>query len=192
MEKEQMQSLKTITSLSQVDSLMMASEQGSGSDWGSGTGNCFFNCMEFVGSKFKLEMDSDDYGSNYHDENFWAGGGYVNPNRYGPDDYNIDSEGNAFPNSYSYDYLQEYFKTEEGGWKEDKDDIENMVTKNKNKEDRGYVFAVINKGEDSHAVILDGVTASGFTYKDPTSGERDVNVSYDNVCYATKIYGLKK
>lgn len=180
-----------ITSLSQIDSLMLTSSSGSGSDLGKGEGNCFFNCMEFVGSMFGLDMNSHQYGCNYHDKDYWPRGGYIAQEPYGPVDYEVDCKGNKRPNPISFEYLQTYFRTEGEAWKEKEKDIENMITHNR-KEDKGYVFAVIRKGDDPHAVILDGVTGNGFSYKDPTSGERDVNVSYDDVCYATKIYGLKK
>lgn len=192
MEQEIQKILRPIRSESQVDSLMAVSAYGSGSELGRGEGNCFFNCMEYVGSKFGLEIESSKYGSNYHDANYWERGGYVDKDMYGPSDYEIDTEGNAHPNALSYEYLQTYFATEKGGWKEDKKDIEEMITHNRKKEERGYVFAVISKGEIPHAVILNGIQGNYFTYKDPTSGENDVKVSYDDVCYATKIYGLKK
>ncbi len=53
-------------------------------------------------------------------------------------------------------------------------------------------MAVIDTGESfAHAVILDSTDGNYYYYADPTTGERDVKVTKNEVFYAIKIYGKK-
>lgn len=53
-------------------------------------------------------------------------------------------------------------------------------------------MGIISSNEgDAHAIILDRDGGDRYTYKDPTSGENDLEVSKENLEYATKIMGKK-
>lgn len=99
--------------------------------WGSGSGNCFFNCMAFLGSKYGIHNSSDFYQEKYHDCSFWRLGGQVDSTRIGPSDYKV-VEGKTIPNPDSFEYLNTFFKTSNNSWEENQDSIDDYL-KNKKK-----------------------------------------------------------
>lgn len=43
------------------------SPSGSSAPWGSRRGNCFFTCMEHIGSHYGLKFTEEEYGCKYKD-----------------------------------------------------------------------------------------------------------------------------
>ncbi len=174
-----------------------ASSSGSGSGsgsfiWGSGKENCFFNCMACIGNSYDLDYSSVEYKKRYSDGSFWGRGGNVKTGEGGaPVAYYESSNGQAVPNPDTAAYINHFFNTKGSTWENNQSNIDNYLLKNKG-ENKGQVMAVIKTGEPfAHAVILDSTDGNYYYYIDPTTGERDVKISKDDVLYAIKIYGKK-
>lgn len=164
------------------------SPSGSSAPWGSGRGNCFFTCMENIGSHYGLKFTEEEYGCKYNSREFWEKSGYVRvTTANGPTAYFMNGE-DRIPNPDTANFINMFFETS-GGWETNSSKIDDYF---KRKAPKGQVIGVTKTDiEDvDHAVILDGDSGNYYSYKDPLNGERG-DIPKSQVEYAIKIYGTK-